>query len=56
MKKKIFTLVLPVMFFWVAVQAQQRTITGVVKDAQDSQPLAGINVQAKGTNITSTNK
>ena len=36
--------------------AQERIITGVIKNARDGSPLAGISVQVKGTSIGTTSK
>ncbi|MEJ7672112.1 MAG: carboxypeptidase-like regulatory domain-containing protein [Chitinophagaceae bacterium] len=36
------------------VSAQQKTVNGSVKNAEDGSPLAAVTIQVKGTNIGTT--
>lgn len=38
------------------VAAQQKTVTGVVKNASDGSPMAGVSIQVKGTNVGTTTR
>jgi hypothetical protein len=55
--KKCSSVFLFFLFFSsIAVFAQQRTITGIVKSSKDNLPLIGVGVTEKGVkNSTSTN-
>ncbi|MCO5232242.1 MAG: TonB-dependent receptor [Chitinophagales bacterium] len=55
MKKNVLLWLLAVLFSTTQVLAQNRTVSGVVTDAEDEQPLIGVSVVVKGTTIgTST--
>ncbi|MCO5231339.1 MAG: TonB-dependent receptor [Chitinophagales bacterium] len=55
MKKNILLWLLVVLFSTTQVLAQNRTVSGVVTDAEDGQPLIGVSVVVKGTTLgTST--
>lgn len=49
MKKSLLFWLLGIMLGMTQVLAQSRTISGVVTDADDGQPLIGVNVLVKGT-------
>jgi TonB-linked SusC/RagA family outer membrane protein len=51
MKKNLLLWVLGVLFCTSQVLAQSRTITGVVTDADDGEPLIGVSILVKGTTI-----
>lgn len=48
--KRLLSFIL-LIFLCIAVQAQERTITGTVTGSDDKQPLPGVNVVVKGTMI-----
>lgn len=50
MKQKLLLVVIAVLYCFVAF-AQNRTITGRVTSKEDGQPLPGVSVKVKGTNI-----
>ncbi|RDV12009.1 DUF3520 domain-containing protein [Pontibacter diazotrophicus] len=49
MKRKIYMLLLALLFVGLRAQAQERPITGTVTDATSGETLPGISVQLKGT-------
>ncbi|MHB1922455.1 MAG: TonB-dependent receptor plug domain-containing protein, partial [Chitinophagaceae bacterium] len=50
--KPLLILLLLTVFYWsIPVQAQQRTISGIVTDGTDGTPLVGVSIQVKGTTI-----
>ncbi|WP_240643166.1 SusC/RagA family TonB-linked outer membrane protein [Sinomicrobium pectinilyticum] len=52
MNKRKSAYVLSAIFFWCQfVLAQERSVTGVVTDADDGIPLPGVNIVIKGTSI-----
>src|SRR6187402_868748 len=50
MKKTVLKLVL-LLFVNVQVMAQTRSVTGIVRDKDTNEPIAGVNIQVKGTGI-----
>src|SRR5690554_4013698 len=54
MKKVLLLLAVLVSFGASTLYAQQKSVTGKVTDATDSQPLPGVTVFVKGNNMQST--
>ncbi|HLO80105.1 MAG TPA: TonB-dependent receptor [Chitinophagaceae bacterium] len=50
MKKLLFTL-MALLFFFLQLSAQEKTISGKVTDEKDGTPLAGVSISVPGTNI-----
>ncbi|MCU4165595.1 SusC/RagA family TonB-linked outer membrane protein [Carboxylicivirga caseinilyticus] len=50
-EKHLFMLILGVLLFTGFIQAQQRTITGVVTSSEDGSAIPGVSVLVKGTTI-----
>ena len=50
-KKKLLLTIIPVFLFGLIASAQIKTLTGTVKGMENN-PLSGVTVQVKGTNIT----
>jgi TonB-dependent starch-binding outer membrane protein SusC len=50
--RKLFIMLMGMLFLVTAVQAQTKTVTGKVTDDKTGDPLAGANIQAKGTTAT----
>lgn len=48
--RKLFTMLMGMLFFAAAVQAQNKTVGGKITDSRSGDPLAGANIQGKGTN------
>lgn len=48
--RKLFITLVGLLFFAIAVQAQNKTVGGKITDSRTGDPLAGTNVQGKGTN------
>jgi len=51
MKKTVLQLLVLLLFVSGQVMAQTRTVTGIVRDKTTNDPIAGANVQVKGTGI-----
>lgn len=51
MKKTVLKLVVLLLFVSGQIMAQTRAVTGIVRDKGNSDPIAGANVQVKGTGI-----
>ncbi|PRY09992.1 Ca-activated chloride channel family protein [Pontibacter ummariensis] len=54
MKKYVYMLLFALLMVGLRAQAQERTITGTVRDAQDGQPIPGVTVHVKGTRLGTT--
>lgn len=48
--RKLFITLVGLLFFAIAVQAQNKTVGGKITDSRTGDPLAGANVQGRGTN------
>lgn len=48
--RKLFMMLMGMLFFAMAVHAQDKTVNGKVTDNRTGDPLAGANIQGKGTN------
>ena len=52
--KKVLSLfvMLCLLLVWQASEAQSRIVSGTVSDASTKKPLAGVTINAKGTNVS----